>query len=55
MNYKISFQELAEAQKAVLSKQQPVSLEQARKQVETLKKSSSQKKKKLIKAPSKLP
>jgi len=34
MNYKISFQELAEAQKAVLSKQQPVSLEQARKQVE---------------------
>ncbi len=46
MNYKISFQELAEAQKVVLSRQRPVSLEQARKQVEKLKKSSSQKVKK---------
>jgi hypothetical protein len=46
MNYKISFRELAESQKAILSRQQPVTLELARKQVEQLKKTSSQKKRK---------
>lgn len=46
MNYKISFQELAEAQKVVLSKQRPITLDQARRQVEKLKKASSQKQRK---------
>ena len=43
MNYKISFQELAKIQKEILLKQQPTSLDKARKQTETLKQSSSQK------------
>ena len=43
MNYKVSFQELAKIQKEILLKQQPTTLEKARQQVETLKKSSSQK------------
>ena len=43
MNYKVSFQELAEIQKEILSKQQPTTLDKARKQVETLKRTSSQK------------
>ena len=38
MNYKMSFQELAIIQQKILSKQQPTTLEKARKQVETLKK-----------------
>jgi len=46
MNYKVSFQELAEIQKQILLKQQPTTLEKARKQVETLKQTSSQKIKK---------
>lgn len=46
MNYKILFRELAEAQKAILSRQRPVTLELARKQVEQLKKTSTQKKRK---------
>ncbi|MBI1769220.1 MAG: hypothetical protein HY015_05220 [Bacteroidetes bacterium] len=43
MNYKLSFQELAEIQKQILLKQQPTTLDKARKQVETLKLTSSQK------------
>jgi len=46
MNYKVSFQELAIIQQRILSKQQPTSLEKAKKQVETLKNLSSQKSKK---------
>ena len=46
MNYKMSFQELAIIQQKILSKQQPTTLEKARKQVETLKKQSSQKSRK---------
>jgi len=46
MNYKISFQELASMQKKILSKQQPTTLDKARKQVELLKNRSSQKSKK---------
>ena len=37
MNYKLSFQELAIIQQRILSKQQPTTLEKAKKQVETLK------------------
>jgi len=43
MNYKVSFQELAKIQQEILLKQQPTTLEKARKQVETLKRMSSQK------------
>ena len=46
MNYKVSFQELAIIQQRILSKQQPTTLEKAKKQVETLKNHSSQKSKK---------
>lgn len=46
MNYKVSFQELGEIQKQILLKQQPTTLDKARKQVETLKGTSSQKIKK---------
>jgi len=46
MNYKISFQELAIIQQRILSKQQPTTLEKAKKQLETLKNISSQKSKK---------
>lgn len=46
MNYNVSFLELAKIQKEVLLKQQPTTLEKARKQVENLKKTSSQKDKK---------
>jgi len=46
MNYKLSFQELAIMQQKILSKQQPTSLEKAKKQVELLKNLSSQKSKK---------
>ena len=45
MNYKVSFQELAIIQQRILSKQQPTTLEKAKKQVETLKNLSSQKSK----------
>ncbi len=46
MNYKVSFQELAAIQQKILSRQQPTTLEKAKKQVETLKNLSSQKNKK---------
>ena len=46
MNYKVSFQQLAEIQKQILSQQQPTTLEKAREQVATLKRISSQKVKK---------
>ncbi len=46
MNYNVSFQQLAKIQKEILSNQQPTSLEKAKKQVETLKRTSSQKVKK---------
>lgn len=39
----MSFQELAKIQQEILSKQQPITLEKARKQVEMLKQMSSQK------------
>jgi len=46
MNYKVSFHELAIIQQRILSKQQPTTLEKAKKQLETLKNLSSQKSKK---------
>ena len=46
MNYKVSFEELAIIQQKILSKQQPTTLEKAKKQVEQLKNLSSQKSKK---------
>jgi len=46
MNYKVSFQELAIMQQRILSVQRPTTLEKARKQVESLRNQSSQKKKK---------
>ncbi len=46
MNYKISFKERAHMAKQALSKQQPVTLEQAKKQVEKLLLMSSQKNRK---------
>jgi len=46
MNHKLSFQELAIMQQRILSKQQPITLEKAKKQVEMLKNLSAQKNKK---------
>jgi hypothetical protein len=46
MNYKISFQEMEKKNKEILSKQPPVSLEQARAQVKRVKERSIQKNKK---------
>ena len=46
MNYKISFQERAKIGMEMLSKQAPVTLEQARAQVEWLKQASKSKDKK---------
>ncbi len=46
MNYKISFQERAQLARKALSVQQPVTLQQARMQVEKLNQMSSQKNKK---------
>ncbi len=46
MNYNISFQERAKMGMEIISKQPPVSLEAAKKQVENLKKMSTQKNKK---------
>ena len=46
MNYHVSFQELANSQMEILLKQQPTTLEKARKQVEELMKLSTQKNKK---------
>ena len=46
MNYNISFQEMAKKGMEVISKQPPISLEDAKKQVEKLKKLSTQKNKK---------
>jgi hypothetical protein len=46
MNYKISFQERAKQAQAILSKQLPTTLTQAKAQVEKLKKDSTQKSKK---------
>jgi hypothetical protein len=43
MSYNVSFQELAKIQKEILSKQEPTTLEKAKKQVQSLQKSSSQK------------
>ncbi len=40
MNYNISFQELANMQKQILSKQLPVTLDNAKKQVEMIKQKS---------------
>lgn len=47
MNYKISFQEMNKLAQEVLSKQSPVTLEKAKKQVQALKNQSSQKLKKV--------
>ena len=46
MNYNISFQEMAKLGMEIVSKQPPVSLVAAKKQVEKLKKLSTQKNKK---------
>ena len=46
MSYKISFQERAQLAQTALSKQQPVTLAQAKRQVEKLSQMSSQKNKK---------
>ncbi len=46
MNYKISFQEMGEQGKKLLSKQPPVTLQQARAQVKMLKEQGIQKDKK---------
>ena len=46
MNCKVSFRDLASLQQKILSKQQPTTLEKARKQVELLKNKSSQKSRK---------
>ncbi len=46
MNYNISFQERAKLGMEIISKQQPISLQAAKKQVEKLKKLSTQKNKK---------
>ena len=46
MNYNISFQEMAKKGMEIVSKQSPVSLEAAKKQVEKLKTLSTQKNKK---------
>ena len=45
MNYNISFQELAKTQKEILSRQEPTTLEKAKKQVQLLQQSSLQKSK----------
>jgi len=47
MKYNISFQERAKLGKDLLSKQHPITLEEARKQVEWLKQISTSKKNKL--------
>ena len=46
MSYNVSFQEIAKIQKEILSNQQLISLEKAKKQVQSLQQSSSQKIKK---------
>ena len=46
MNYKISFEEMAKLGEEQLSKQKPVTLEEARKQAQWLKRQSTTKKKK---------
>jgi hypothetical protein len=43
MNYEISFQEMNELGKKILSQQSKITLAQAKQQIETLKKQSSQK------------
>ena len=46
MNYKISFKERAEMGKQILSKKSPVTLEQAKQQVQEMKQRSTQSNKK---------
>lgn len=46
MSYNLSFQELAKIQKEILSRQEPTTLEKAKKQVKSLQQSSLQKIKK---------
>ncbi|HEY5408712.1 MAG TPA: hypothetical protein VIJ92_16575 [Ginsengibacter sp.] len=46
MNYKISFQEMSEMGQKILSKQSPITLKQAKEQVERLKLLSVKKNKK---------
>ncbi len=43
MTYSISFQELAKIQQEILSKQEPTTLEKAKKQVQSLQQSSLKK------------
>jgi hypothetical protein len=46
INYKVSFEEMAERGKKILENQKPVTLEEAKKQVEDIKKASKVKEEK---------